>query len=85
MLPEISVAFGLVSSGIRLVIGLPDRDDPIEAAKVRNTCLRRGVQPGTIDALLIRLCRRHDLVLLMTDPDFHAAARHVKFGLWRTR
>lgn len=60
----------------------PDRDDHIEAAEVRNTCRRRGVQVGTIDALLIQLCRRHDLMLLSADQDFQAAARHVEFRLW---
>jgi hypothetical protein len=43
------------------------------------------VQVGTIDALLIQLCRRHDLVLLTTDQDFHAAAKHIDFRLWRAR
>jgi predicted nucleic acid-binding protein len=60
----------------------PDREDHIEAAEVRNTCRRRGVQVGTIDALLIQLCRRHDLVLLSTDQDFDAASRHVQFKRW---
>jgi len=63
----------------------PDREDHIEAAEVRNACRRRGVQVGTIDALLIQLCRRHDLVLLSTDRDFQAAAKHVAFGLWAAR
>ncbi len=63
----------------------PDREDHIEAAEVRNSCRRRGVQVGTIDALLIQLCRRHDLVLLSTDQDFHAAAKHVEFRLWAAR
>ncbi|HRH87078.1 MAG TPA: PIN domain-containing protein [Rubrivivax sp.] len=60
----------------------PDRGDHIEAAEVRNTCRRRGVQVGTIDALLIQLCRRHDLMMLSADQDFQAAARHVEFRLW---
>ncbi|NIM39677.1 MAG: PIN domain-containing protein [Hydrogenophaga sp.] len=63
----------------------PDRDDHIEAAEVRNACRRRGVQIGTIDALLIQLCRRHDLVLLSTDLDFQGAAKHVEFRLWAAR
>lgn len=63
----------------------PDRDDHIEAAEVRNACRRRGVQIGTIDALLIQLCRRHDLVLLSTDQDFLGAAKHVEFRLWAAR
>ncbi len=60
----------------------PDREDHIEAAEVRNTCRRNGVQIGTIDALLIQLCLRHDLVLLSTDNDFRSASKHVKFRLW---
>jgi len=60
----------------------PDRQDHIEAAEVRNICRRGGVQVGTIDALLIQLCRKHDLVLLSTDKDFGAATKHVDFRLW---
>ncbi len=63
----------------------PEREDHIEAAEVRNTCRRHGVQVGTIDALLIQLCRRHDLVLLSTDQDFQAAAKHIEFRLWTAR
>ncbi|MEO7243940.1 MAG: PIN domain-containing protein [Rubrivivax sp.] len=63
----------------------PDREDHIEAAEVRNSCRRRGVQVGTIDALLIQLARRHDLILLTTDQDFHAASKHVEFRLWTAR
>ena len=60
----------------------PDRDDHVEAAEIRNTCRRNGVQIGTIDAVLIQLCLRHDLVLLSTDNDFRSASKHVKFRLW---
>lgn len=63
----------------------PDREDHIEAAEVRNTCRRRGVQIGTIDALLIQLSRRHDLVMLTTDKDFLLAAQHIDFRLWAGR
>ncbi len=38
-----------------------------------------------MDALLIQLCWRYDLVLLSTDQDFHAAAKHVEFRLWGAR
>ena len=60
----------------------PDREDHIEAAEVRNSCRRHGVQIGTIDALLIQLCLRHDLVLLSSDKDFLSASKHAKFRLW---
>ena len=60
----------------------PDREDHIEAAEVRNSCRRHGVQVGTIDAVLIQLCRKHDLVLLSSDNDFRSATKHVKFRMW---
>ncbi len=60
----------------------PVKEDHIEAAEVRNSCRRCGVQVGTIDALLIQLCRKNDLTLLTTDQDFHAATKHVEFRLW---
>lgn len=63
----------------------PDREDHIEAVEVRNTCRRHGVQIGTVDALLIQLCRRHDLVMLTTDKDFQMAAPHIDFRLWAGR
>lgn len=63
----------------------PDREDHIEAAEVRNACRRRGIQIGTIDALLIQLCRKHDLVLLSTDDDFRYAAKHVEFRMWNVQ
>ena len=61
----------------------PQRDDYIAAAEIRNVCRRRGVQLGTIDALLAQLCVRHQLMLLTTDADFRHAARHVALRLWR--
>jgi predicted nucleic acid-binding protein len=66
-----------------LPIIAPDRNDHIAAAEVRNSCRRAGVQVGTIDALLIQLCDRHELTLLSTDNDFVHAAQHVPFKLWR--
>ncbi len=61
---------------------VPDRTDHIEAAELRNACRRKGVQVGTIDALLAQLCRRHKLVMLSTDRDFELLARHVGVRLW---
>jgi len=53
----------------------PSREDHIEAAELRNRCRRRGIQVGTIDALLARLCLRHDLEMLTTDRDFEGIAK----------
>jgi predicted nucleic acid-binding protein len=61
----------------------PDRRDHIEAAGLRNMCRRRGVQIGTIDALLAQLCIRHGLIMLSTDNDFAHAAAHCPLKLWK--
>lgn len=66
-----------------LALLVPDRDDHIEAAEIRNNCRRAGVQIGTIDALLARLCIRHDLVLLTTDKDFHKIAARTSLRVWQ--
>ena len=63
----------------------PDREDHIEGAEIRNTCRRHGVQIGTIDAVLIQLAIRHDLVLLSSDKDFQSAAKRINFRLWRAQ
>lgn len=61
---------------------VPDRDDHIHAAEVRNHCRRKGVQIGTIDALLAQLCIRHDLTMLTTDKDFSSIAKHAALKVW---
>jgi predicted nucleic acid-binding protein len=68
-------------AAIPLVI--PDRQDHIEAADLRNACRRAGIQLGTIDALLARLCLRHDLELLTTDHDFDHVAGRTTLRIWR--
>lgn len=68
-------------SAIPLLI--PDRQDHIEAAELRNHCRRHGVQVQTIDALLARLCIRHKLAMLSTDKDFMNIARYSSLKLWR--
>jgi predicted nucleic acid-binding protein len=60
----------------------PDRHDHVRAAEIHTACRQRGVQLGTIDALLVALCVRHDLTLLSTDRDFEHAVRHVPLRLW---
>ena len=63
---------------------VPDRDDHIRAAEVRNTCRRKGIQIGTIDALLAQLCIRHDLVMLSHDEDFLRMATVVRLAVWES-
>ena len=64
-----------------LPIIMPELDDHINAASLRNTCRRKGVQVGTIDALIASLCIRHDLHLLTTDEDFPHVAKHTPLSL----
>jgi predicted nucleic acid-binding protein len=67
-------------SAIPLVV--PDREDHVAAAALRNQCRKKGVQLGTIDALLAQLCIRHELRMLTTDADFIHIARHTELLLW---
>jgi len=64
---------------------VPDRDDHIEAAELRNRCRRKGVQIGTIDALLAQLCIRHEVTMLTADHDFTRIAEHTTLKLWAQR
>lgn len=62
----------------------PSRVDHVEAATIKNGCRRRGMQLGTVDALLAAICVRRGLALLTTDQDFaHAAAVFGDLKLWR--
>lgn len=61
---------------------VPDRGDHIDAAGLRNACRRRGLQIGTIDALLAQLCIRHELTMLTTDRDFLRLAERHPLNLW---
>jgi hypothetical protein len=61
---------------------VPDRDDHVHAAELRNRCRRKGIQAGTIDALLAQLCVRHELTMLTTDKDFHNIASVTSLSIW---
>ena len=62
---------------------IPDRQDHIDAAELRNRCRRSGMQIGTIDGLLAQLCIRHALTMLTTDKDFAHVASHCPLRLWK--
>jgi hypothetical protein len=61
---------------------VPDRHDHVRAAELRNASRRRGLQLGTIDALLAQLCIRHRLVMLTTDADFERVAALHDLRVW---
>ncbi len=62
---------------------MPDRDDHVGAAELRTSCRRRGVQVGTVDALIARLAIRHRLAVLTTDRDFDGIAKHSSLDVLR--
>ena len=72
----------IVSRFASLPLLVPDRDDHVAAADLRTACRRRGVQVGTIDALLAQLCIRHELTMLTTDEDFARIAARHPLRLW---
>jgi predicted nucleic acid-binding protein len=73
---------GIIERFAALPLLGPDRQDHIDAAALRNSCRRAGIQVGTIDALLAQLCIRHQLTLLTTDNDFVHAASHCPLKVW---
>ncbi len=60
---------------------IPDRNDHIEAASLRNQCRKKGLQVGTIDALLAQLCLLRQLPMLTTDADFKLMTQHCSLQL----
>jgi len=72
----------IVSYFSALPLLVPNRDDHVRAAELRNQCRRNGIQVGTIDALLAQLCMRSELAMLTTDNDFHNMAEVVQLSVW---
>lgn len=64
---------------------VPDRQDHVEAAELRNRGRRSGVQIGTIDALIAQLCVRHALTVLTTDRDFARMSELTPLKVWQAR
>ncbi len=62
---------------------MPAYGDHIGAAGLRNECRCRGIQVGTIDALLAQLCIAYDLTMLTNDRDFDSVADSSSLKLWR--
>ena len=62
---------------------IPDREDHVRAAELRNRCRRAGIQIGTINALLAELCIHHELTMLTSDNDFAHIAKHSALKVWK--
>ena len=61
-------------SSLPLIV--PDLKDHIDAASLQTTCRKKGIQIGTIDALLAQLAIGHDLEFLTADRDFVLMSRY---------
>jgi predicted nucleic acid-binding protein len=61
---------------------IPNRDDHVLAAELRNSCRKKGVQIGTIDALLAQLSIRNELPILTTDQDFEYISSITSLSVW---
>lgn len=59
-----------------------DRNDHLAAADVFVGCRERGIQIGSVDALIAAICIRRDLTLLTTDRDFAHIAELTGLRLW---
>lgn len=70
-------------SALPLIV--PTREDHAQAAELRNYCRRKGVQIGTIDALLGQLCIHHNATMLTADEDFTRMAKHSRLKVWSPR
>jgi predicted nucleic acid-binding protein len=75
-------ASGIIERFRALAFVMPELGDYIAAAELRNACRRKGVQLGTVDALIARLCISNELTLLTADRDFMHAAKHCPLRVW---
>jgi hypothetical protein len=60
-----------------------DRNDYIEAARLKNICRSHGIQAGPIDALIAAVCAERGYPLLTADKDFDYIARVGRLILLR--
>jgi len=71
-------ASAIVERFVAIPMLVPDTSDYIQAAEIRNKTRRKGVQIGTIDALIAQLSLRYKLSLLTSDKDFKHMSKAVK-------
>jgi hypothetical protein len=76
-------AHGLITTHFAsLPFIVPQIEDYIQAAALRNQCRKKGIQVGTIDALLAQLCIDREIEILTTDKDFIQIAQVVSLKVW---
>ena len=60
-------------------------DDYVEAARMFNTCRKKGVQGSHIDFLICAVSKRHSTPVFTTDKDFMNYSMHVDLSLHSPR
>ena len=58
-----------------------ERDDFVDASRLRNRCRSRGVQASPADFLIASACVRRNYPLLTADRDFEHISAHCKLTL----
>lgn len=58
-----------------------EREDFVEASRLRNLCRSRGIQASPTDFLIATACIRRNYPVLTADNDFHHIAAHSKLSL----
>lgn len=58
-----------------------EREDYVEAARLKNLCRAKGIQAGTVDFLIATTCIRRNYPLLSADEDFLHIAEHCELLL----
>lgn len=60
----------------------PERDDYIQAARLRNLCRKKGIQASPVDFLISATCAKRGYPLLTSDQDFFRIAKHCDLHLF---
>ena len=53
----------------------------VEAARIANSCSRKGIQTTGVDCLIAAACVEYGYPLLTADQDFARIARHCELRL----
>lgn len=59
----------------------PNRNDFIEAARLKTLCRRKGIQAGPSDFLIVSICTQRNYPLLTADQDFYHILKHCSLIL----
>jgi hypothetical protein len=61
----------------------PTREDYVEAAELKNTLMKKGIQVSTVDALIAHVAIAYNCLLFTTDRDFQYIEKYTELKLLR--